>query len=158
MFEEDPFRLSRSRRGFGVKPGRGPSALGALAGVGAVIFGIFWTILAFSITRNSPFPMVGTIFPLFGIGFVLFGICRVVYDLRNATAQDRNSLVDVVPEEQEQDPLNTRFGRQPPLGGSSPPVGATAEERLRVLEGLRRQGVITDDEYAQQRSRILGEL
>ncbi len=162
MMEHDPFGSNnRSRRGFSVKPGRGPSAFGALAGIGAVIFGIFWTILAFSITRNSPFPMVGTIFPLFGIGFVLFGIFRVVYDVRNATARDRNSLVDVVPEEQEQDPLNARFGRQHRQtegDGGATSRASSVEERLRSLDKLRGQGTVTEAEYAEQRARILREL
>ena len=159
MNDEDPFRFDAPRRGFSVKPGRGPSAFGALAGIGAVLFGILWTILAFSITRNSPFPFVGTIFPLFGVIFVVVGIGRVIYDLRNATTSDRNSFVDVLPEGHERDPLDARFGRQQPptpSGGSS--RAASVEARLSSLETLRRQGTVTEAEYAEQRARILREL
>ena len=161
MSNGNPFRFNGPRRGFSVKPGRGPSALSALGGIGAVIFGIFWTILAFSITRNSPFPVVGVIFPLFGVGFVLFGICRVVYDWRNATSPERNSLLDVLPEEEEPDPLNRRFGRQhgqPASGEGAASRAVSVEERLRSLDQLRAQGTVTEAEYAEQRARILREL
>lgn len=158
----DPFRFDAPRRGFSVKPGRGPSALGAVGGIGAVIFGVFWTIIAFSITRNSPFPVVGTIFPLFGVVFVLVGIFRVIYDLRNATTRNRNSIVDVLPEEQERDPLDRHFGRQQPLQPLSGPAPASqvasVEVRLNSLESLRRKGTVTEAEYTEQRARILSEL
>lgn len=168
MFDGDSSRFNRQRRGFSVKPGRGPSAFNALAGIGAVIFGIFWTILAFAFTRNIPFPLVGTIFPLFGVIFVVMGIGRVIYDLRNATARDRNSLVDVVPEEQELDPLNRRFGSEQSsarqvrgmVGGTGDADGSAAviEGRLTRLDKLRSDGLINDAEHAEQRARILREL
>lgn len=157
MIEPDPFSSHSPRRGFSVKPGRGPSAFGALAGMGAVAFGILWTIGAFAITRGSPFPMVGTIFPLFGVVFVLIGISRVVYDWRNATGRDRNSIVDVVPEEQEPDPLDVRFREQRQSQGAAS-CADWVEERLRALDDLRRQGTVTEEEYAAQRARILREL
>ena len=34
-----------------IKPGRGPSMMSGIAGIGAVIFGIFWTIMAVSYTH-----------------------------------------------------------------------------------------------------------
>ena len=49
-----------------VKPGRGPSAMGAVGSVIAVIFGIFWTITAASM--GAPF-----FFPLFGVLFIILG-------------------------------------------------------------------------------------
>ncbi len=41
---------------------------------------------------------------------------------------------------------------------SKPPDGADADDRLRKLEQLRDSGLITPEEFSQQRSRILGEL
>ena len=64
-------------------------------GVFGVIFGIFWTVMAFKMTRDSPFPVVGIIFPLFGVGFVIMGIVGVIYNARNATAKDRFSTFDI---------------------------------------------------------------
>nr|WP_231883454.1 MULTISPECIES: hypothetical protein [unclassified Anoxybacillus] len=38
-----------------IKPGRGPSLQGFVGSIAAVVFGIFWMGMAFSITRDSPF-------------------------------------------------------------------------------------------------------
>ena len=58
-----------------VKPGRGPSAMGAVGSVIVVIFGIFWTITAASM--GAPF-----FFPLFGVLFVILGIVQAVYHFK----------------------------------------------------------------------------
>lgn len=107
-----------------IKPGRGPSALGAAGSIGAVIFGVFWTIMAFSITRDSPIPMVGTIFPLFGLVFIGIGIANAVFHYKNATSKNRMSLLDITDGEEEPDPLNVRFGEK---GHFCPYCGAKVE-------------------------------
>ena len=61
-----------------IKPGRGPSAMGAMGSIIAVIFGIFWTIAAASM--GAPF-----FFPLFGVLFIIMGIVQAVYNFKNAT-------------------------------------------------------------------------
>ncbi|MBB3906537.1 hypothetical protein [Anoxybacteroides rupiense] len=38
-----------------IKPGRGPSLQGFVGSITAVVFGIFWMGMVFSITRDSPF-------------------------------------------------------------------------------------------------------
>jgi hypothetical protein len=38
--------------------------MGAFGSVIGIAFGIGWTILAFYLTRGSPFPFVGIVFPL----------------------------------------------------------------------------------------------
>lgn len=85
-----------------VKPGRGPSAMGALSSVIAVIFGIFWTITAASMGAPG-------LFPLFGVLFVIMGIISAVYNLKNATGENRYSSFDIVEGLEEPDPLNQRF-------------------------------------------------
>ena len=85
-----------------VKPGRGPSAMGAMGSVIAVIFGIFWTIAAASMGAPG-------IFPLFGVLFVILGIVQAVYHFKNATGENRYSSFDIVESGEEPDPLNTRF-------------------------------------------------
>ncbi len=51
-----------------------PDSTGAaIGGVVVTVFGLFWTIMAFGITSNSPFGGAG-IFPFFGILFIGFGI------------------------------------------------------------------------------------
>ena len=98
-----------------VKPGRGPSAMGAVGSVIAVIFGIFWTITAASM--GAPF-----FFPLFGVLFIILGIVQAVYHFKNATGENRYSSFDIVESGEEPDPLNIRFG-DTPQGDSGPDSG-----------------------------------
>ena len=93
-----------------VKPGRGPSAMGAVGSAAAILFGLFWTVMAYQLTRDSPFPMVGTFFPLFGAVFVLVGIASLLYHLYNTAAPNRLSSFDLTEHGEEPDPLNRRFG------------------------------------------------
>ncbi|WP_159886282.1 zinc-ribbon domain-containing protein [Paenibacillus puerhi] len=88
-----------------IKPGRGPSAMGAAGSLFSVIFGLFWTIIAFSMTRNSPFPIVGIVFPLFGILFIGIGIVQTIYHFKNAIGRNRMSTFDIVDARDEPDPL-----------------------------------------------------
>lgn len=87
-----------------IKPGRGPSGLSFIGSIVAIIFGIFWTIMAFSITANSPFGIVGTIFPLFGVLFIIIGIVQAIYNYKNATGKNRYSIVDITDSGEEGDP------------------------------------------------------
>ncbi|HHW32235.1 MAG TPA: zinc ribbon domain-containing protein [Clostridiaceae bacterium] len=87
-----------------IKPGRGPSGLSFIGSVFSIIFGVFWTIMAFKITSFSPFGIVGTIFPLFGISFIIYGIFQAVYHYRNATGKDRYSIFDITGPHEEGDP------------------------------------------------------
>ena len=89
-----------------VKPGRGPSAMGAAGSVIAVIFGIFWTITAASMGAPG-------FFPLFGVLFVIMGIVQAVYNFKNATGENRYSSFDIVEDGEEPDPLDQRFGNAP---------------------------------------------
>lgn len=85
-----------------VKPGRGPSAMGAMGSVIAVIFGIFWTIMAASL--GAPI-----FFPIFGVLFIIIGIVQAVYHFKNATGENRYSAFDIVDSVEEPDPLERRF-------------------------------------------------
>ncbi|MED4754820.1 zinc ribbon domain-containing protein [Brevibacillus choshinensis] len=94
-----------------IKPGRGPSAMGAAGSIAISVFGIFWTIMAFTITRDAPFP-IGLFFPAFGILFVAIGIFQAIYHYKNATSKQRMSLFDITDSREEKDPLNLRFGQE----------------------------------------------
>ena len=83
-----------------IKPGRGPSMMGGFGSVFSVIFGIFWTILAASMTRGA--GLIGIIFPLFGVLFIIIGVFNAIYHFKNA--------FDITDEDEEPDPLNERFG------------------------------------------------
>ena len=87
-----------------IKPGRGPSAMGAMGSVAAVIFGIFWTIMAASM--GAP-----VFFPIFGVIFILLGVVQAVYHFKNAAGKDRFSEFDIVYSREEPDPLERRFGQ-----------------------------------------------
>ena len=102
-----------------VKPGRGPSFMSGIAAVAVGIFGIIWIFLALSI--GAP-----TVFALFGVVFVILAAAMAIYNFRNATSEDRYSIVDIVEDGEEPDPLNQRFGekRYCPYCGETLPENA----------------------------------
>ena len=91
-----------------IKPGRGPSMMGGFGSVFSVIFGIFWTVLAASMTRGT--GLIGIIFPLFGVLFIIIGVFNAIYHFKNASGKNRYSAFDITDEDEEPDPLNERFG------------------------------------------------
>ena len=99
-----------------VKPGRGPSFMTGIAAVGAGVFGIIWTFLASSMGAPTPFA-------LFGVVFVILAAAMAIYSFRNATGENRHSIMDIVDDGEEPDPLNQRFGEKrycPYCGGTLP--------------------------------------
>ena len=88
-----------------IKPGRGPSFMGGIGAIVAIIFGIFWTIMA--VSMNTP-----AFFPIFGVLFIVLGIAQAVYSFKNATGENRFSAFDITDSHEEPDPLNTYFGSQ----------------------------------------------
>jgi len=87
-----------------IKPGRGPSGMSFIGSIVVVIFGVFWTIMAASITAGSPFGIIGIIFPLFGVLFIILGVVQAIYHYKNATGKDRYSIIDIVDSNEEGDP------------------------------------------------------
>ena len=85
-----------------VKPGRGPSAMGAVGAVIACVFGLFWTVMAVSMGAPG-------IFPVFGVLFILMGAAQAVYNFKNATGENRFSAFDITEDGEEPDPLDRRF-------------------------------------------------
>lgn len=102
--------MKQRRRITSIKPGRAPSFMGGVGSVVAIIFGIFWTAMAFSITRHSPFGGIASFFPLFGVLFIIMGVINAVYSFRQATQKNRYSVLDITDSGSEPDPLNERFG------------------------------------------------
>ena len=89
-----------------VKPGRGPSAMGAFGAIIAVIFGIFWTVSTASMGAPA-------FFPIFGVLFIIIGIVQAVYNFKNATGKNRYSSFDIVDSQEEPDPWDQQFGETP---------------------------------------------
>lgn len=99
-----------------VKPGRGPSAMGAFGSLAAVLFGIVWTAVA--VSSGAP-----GFFPLFGILFILTGIVQAFYHFKNATGEQRFSAFDITEDGEEPDPLDRRFRGAPPPPSAREPGG-----------------------------------
>lgn len=94
-----------------IKPGRGQSGMSFIGSIVAIIFGVFWTIMAFSLTANSPFG-AGKILPLFGVLFIIVGIIQAVYNYKNATGKDRYSIYDITDSTEERDPSDRWIKRE----------------------------------------------
>ncbi|MFK7692120.1 zinc ribbon domain-containing protein [Paenibacillus sp. HJGM_3] len=82
-----------------IKPGRGPSSLGAIGSIAVGAFGVFWTLSAASMGA-PPF------FVIFGVVFVGLAIIQGIYHFMNATRSNRMSLLDITEHGEEPDPLN----------------------------------------------------
>lgn len=90
-----------------IKPGRGPSMMGGIGSVFAVIFGIIWMVAAAQ--AGAP-----GFFVLFGVVFVGAAIVQAYYNFHNATSENRYSEYDITEEGEETDPLQERFGKEKP--------------------------------------------
>ncbi len=112
-----------------IKPGRGPSAMGAVGAVVGVGFGILWTAMA--VSMGAPI-----FFPLFGILFIGMGIAQAVYHFKNATGKNRYSAFDITEEGEEPDPLNQYFGQ----GETQAPSPEEGEIRFCPYCGAKLQG------------------
>lgn len=84
-----------------IKPGRGPSMMGGISSVAAVLFGVIWTFLA----AGSG----GGVFALFGLVFIFLAISSAVYNFKNATGENRYSEYDICDANEEPDPFNRYF-------------------------------------------------
>lgn len=89
-----------------IKPGRGPSMMGAISGAAVALFGVVWTVLAASMGAYMMIP--------FGLIFVALAIGGAVYNYRNATRSNRYSSFDITEDGEEEDPLKARYGRRSP--------------------------------------------
>ena len=110
-----------------VKPGRGPSMMGGVASVFAVVFGIIWMCGAASMGAPG-------FFLLFGVAFIGIGVVNAVYSFKNAAGENRYSAYDIVDSDEEPDPLDERFGRQPD-NAAPPQAGKTGTTRQSSAQG-----------------------
>lgn len=58
-----------------VKPGRGPSMMGGIGAVIAIVFGVVWTLSAAQMGAPG-------FFPLFGVLFILVGAVQAMYNYK----------------------------------------------------------------------------
>lgn len=116
--------VRRDRRGRGsfmksVKPGRGPSAMGALGSLIGVIFGVIWTGAAASMGA-PPF------FLAFGGLFIVVGVVQALYHYKNATGKNRFSSFDITEDGEEPDPLDPLSREDPGQDWERGPSGGEA--------------------------------
>lgn len=78
--------------------------MGMVGGIAAALFGIFWCILAGSMGALFMIP--------FGLIFIGIAVYIVLYNYHNATSEDRYSIVDIVDEHEETDPLHEKYGKK----------------------------------------------
>lgn len=101
-----------------IKPGRGPSKMGVAGSIFAVIFGIFWCLIAASMGALIMIP--------FGLLFIGIAIYQAIYHYYNATSDDRYSLVDIVDSDEETDPLNEKYSHKVDRGNKSDSIKGTS--------------------------------
>jgi hypothetical protein len=122
--------------------------MGGIASIIASLFGLFWFFAARSMM--SGFSGVGgwdfgpaAFFPFFGLLFVVMGVANAIYNFRNATAQNRHSVIDITDGEDEPDPLDPRFrslaSREDPLSGTwdDTQAGTRDDSQAGSWSGLR---------------------
>lgn len=81
-----------------IKPGRGPSAINGIAGIGTGLFGVFWTITA--LKMGAPI-----MFAAFGILFIIMSVVNVIYNFKNAVNKNRMTMYDITDSNEEIDPI-----------------------------------------------------
>jgi len=85
-----------------IKPGRGPSIMTGISSIAAALFGLVWIFMTFR--------MGAGFMSIFGVIFVGLAIFQAVYNLKNATSENRYSSFDITDSQEEMDPFNERFG------------------------------------------------
>ena len=107
-----------------IKPGRGPSMMGGFGAVFSVVFGIFWTVLAASMTRGRRTDRRDH-FPLFGVLFIIIGVCNAVYHFKNAAGKNRYSAFDITDEDRGTRPAERAVRRALPPRADARPAADT---------------------------------
>ena len=119
-----------------IKPGRGPSMQGGIAGIFMILIGIGWTAVA---------SQLHWLMMLFGICWTGIAVVNTVYNFKNAKSKNRYSSFDIVDGAEEPDPLNTRYGTPAPSqrpGTSSrfcPYCGRPADAEFDFCPGCGKQ-------------------
>ena len=109
---------------YSVKPGRGPSLMGAVGGVVVAVGGVIWIVIASSIGAPG-------VFVLFGVLFVFMAMAGVAYNLYNASQKNRMSTFDITTGSEESDPIAQAMGHAPPTSSHE----QTGHGKARKYEG-----------------------
>lgn len=125
-----------------VKPSKPLSAAGVFMLVFMLLFGIGFLVLILNVLFENDAPLVmKIIFPLFIVGWIGTVLFLLVYHFLNLKRAKGLSLIDI----------ETESGLQ---------AGETNRDpirRLRDLEALKKDGLISEKEYRQKRAEIMEE-
>jgi hypothetical protein len=113
-----------------VRPGKAVSVIAMIFGLGFVIIGVSTVI--------PNFGALGMLWTLAALGIVLYYAINAFSD---------HGVAEKIVE------IDTSMQSKP----DAPPKGST-EERLRKLEELKDKRIVSDDEYKEQRKKILCDL
>jgi hypothetical protein len=127
-----------------VKPGeltRPASIVAIVVAAGFLIFGLVLASVGFRENENE--PVLRLLILLFGLIWVAVCIGLIVLNARLLNRKGSAGSQSLFEIETEGD-------------GAAGNVGDNFDSRLRKLEGLRKDGLITEDEYRRKRGEIMG--
>ena len=87
-----------------VKQGRVPSLASGIIGILFAVFGCFFTFITFKIAITT--GSFGWMIFLFAVIWTLAALSMSIYNIYNALAKKRPSVIDIVDHKEEPDPLN----------------------------------------------------
>ena len=136
-----------------VRPGRGPSVLAAVVGIAMLVFFVLFFLPSMNaIAGRTP---MGGVFSGFGLLFVIVLLAMIGFAIYNAVSPQGASMFDV-------DLEHGAWSRGAGSTHDAAPVDDRAvpdsfDTRLRKLQALRDDGLITTEEYERKRGEIMAE-
>ena len=117
-----------------VRPTRAVTIMGLVVAVAMVFFGIFFLTMVMKDSGGEPGPAIGFMI----LWFLVLGVI-IAYGIYNLTSRKGVVEIDVEPK--------------------TPDAKAVPDfdERLRKLEALKKDGLVTEDEYRVKRNEIMSE-
>ncbi len=119
-----------------IKPTKPTLVMGLIVAVAMLVFGVFFFNAVLSDSGGEPGPAIG----FMALWFLVLGVIIVYYVF---FLKSRKGVVEI----------ETETEAAPPKTDAAPDFDA----KLRKLEGLKKDGLVTDDEYRIKRAEILGE-
>jgi Zn-dependent protease with chaperone function len=117
-----------------VRPTRAVTVMGLVAAAAMLIFGIFFLGAVLKDTGGEPGPAIAFMI----VWFVVLGII-IAFGIYNLTSRKGVIEVEAGPED------------------AGLTAGPDFDEKLRKLEALKKDGLVTDEEYRAKRDEIMSE-
>lgn len=125
-----------------VKPSKPLSAGAIIILIFMILFGIGFTILIVSTLFENDAPLVmKIIFPLFMVGWIGTALFMLVYHVLNLKRAKGLSMIDIETESS----LQAGETKRDPI------------QRMRDLEALKKDGLISKEEFDRKRAEIMAE-